>query len=319
MTSDSCITESSSNCPEDNIMISNIYNAMKKGEWGEFYDHSKNHTLEETIKKLTSEEMLDQSEEIIKYVQNYGFFDFVRIEKTSHDVIHFVSQPLCMNNPYHEESRCKISYLGGYKNCSCNNFWIEQFYLLPNGMICNQDKKIIADNIDGFFSYITAVEYDFHPTISDNTYRLLEKSGWYRGRKIDISKLIKECKDNGVNLTEAQKQFIEEFGRIRGSKEHNYRNYFFISDKLCSPFSEDGPVYYTNIKHDENISRQLDKEDIDKLVKQYGRNTVYAGNCYYYSNSLLLSENGILLIISSGEFKPIGRTAMECFNYILWK
>ena len=46
------------NSPEDNTMISNIYNAMKNGEWGKFYDHSKNHTLEETIKKLTSEEML---------------------------------------------------------------------------------------------------------------------------------------------------------------------------------------------------------------------------------------------------------------------
>lgn len=300
-------------------MISNIYNAMKKGEYGTFYDHSKNHTLEETIKKLTYEEMFDQSEEIIKYVQNYGFFDFVRMEKTSHDVIQFVSQPLFMENPYCKETKCKISYLGGCKNCSCNNFWIEQFYLLPNGMICNQNDTIIADNINDFFSYIINVEYDFHPVISDNTYRLLEEAGWYKGRKIDVSELIEKCKENGVYLTDTQKLFIEEFGGISGSKENNYKNYFFISNKLCSPFSKDEFVYYTNIQKDESILYQLDDEDIDKLIKQYGQNTVYIGNCYYYSNPLLLSENGILLLVNSGEFKPIGRSAMECFNYLLCK
>ena len=122
-------------------MISDEFKAIKEGAFGTFYDYSRNHTMNETMEKLFAENMRENAGKIIEYIQNYGFFEFERTEVKSGDVITFFSNPLGLDNLYWQELKSKASYIGGFKNCSCGNFWIEQFYLLPNGCFYNQDKK----------------------------------------------------------------------------------------------------------------------------------------------------------------------------------
>ncbi|MGN0634174.1 MAG: SUKH-3 domain-containing protein [Oscillospiraceae bacterium] len=302
-------------------MISDEFKLIKKGTLGTFYDYSRNHTIEETMEKLALENMIENTGKVIEYIQNYGFFEFERTENKSGDIIRFYSNPLSYINPYWEEFNNKAFYIGKYTNSSCGNrpdiSWIEQFYMLSDGSFYNQDKIKISDNDDGFFDYIMTVEYDYHAPILKSTYRRLKESGWYEGRKIEISEHVKECAENGVYLTEPQMRFVEEFGGIEGSTEDGCNNYFYISDRRSSPYSKGEPVYFVNILKDENLLIQLDEEEIIEIVQKYGKNTVYIGNCQYNSNPILLSESGNMLLVSCGDVKPLGRTVMEGFNAIL--
>lgn len=293
----------------------------KLKQMSNFYDYSTNHKIDEAKQIIIDEGMNEFSDNIIRFISNYGFFEFERTENKSGDTIRFYSNPLGYINPYWEEYNNKVFYIGKYTNSSCGNrpavSWIEQFYMLSDGSFYNQNKVKIADNDDEFFDYIMTVEYDYHAPILESTYSRLKEAGWYQGRKIDISELIIECAENGVNLTEAQKRFVEEFGGTEGTKEDSYNNYFFISDNRVSLYSKGKPVYFVNILKDENLLIQLDEEDIIEISEKYGKNTVQVGCCRYYGDSILLTESGLLLLINCGEVKPLGRTVMEGFNVLL--
>ena len=291
------------------------FNKLKQSDT--FFDYSDYYSIDNIKQNIINEGLSEFSENIIKYINNYGFFEIKRIENKSKDSICFYSNPLFYKNPYWKEFNERVCYIGNVTNSSCGNVpaisWIEQFFMRSNGSFYNQDKKKIADNTADFLDYITTVEYDYHAPIRESTYRRLKEAGWYEGRKIDISKLVKECEKDNIYLTELQKRFIEEFGGLEGSHTHDDNYWFYISDKRKSNFNSVKPTYFIKILGDEGLQIELDSEEINKISE----NTIYIGNCYYYAHSILLSENGLMLLINDDEVKPLGRTVMEGFNVLL--
>lgn len=156
---------------------------------------------------------------------------------------------------------------------------------------------------------------DFHESDCDLD-KKLKKAGWYEGRKIDISELVKECEKAGVYLTEPQKRFIEEFGGLEGSAENSMNQYFYISNKRTSKYSKED-FYFISISDCESVKAEVDNDEIVKTLADYGENTVRIGNCWYYMWDILLSENGLMLLVNGGEIKPLGKTTMEGFHRIL--
>ncbi|MDE6426238.1 MAG: SUKH-3 domain-containing protein [Ruminococcus sp.] len=255
---------------------------------------------------------------IIDFIREYGRFYFKRTEKKSGDVIKF-SCSVSESCHYWKDVNQVAFRIGRVENASGD---IEHFYMLENGSFysrdgafLNEEHKKIADNTADFLDYITTVEYDYHAPISENTYYWLKKVGWYEGRKIDISGLVRECEKDGVFLTEPQKRFIEEFGGLDNSNTDNSDYYFYISDKRTSKHNEDKPVFFINIFHDK--LRNLSDEKIIDIAEKYGKNTVCIGAYGYWCDEILLTEKGLMIINFEGTIEEFGRTAMEGFNKML--
>ena len=250
---------------------------------------------------------------IIEFFRDFGSFSFKRTEKKSGDVITFDCSPFqwCV---YWKDLKQIAFHIGHFENSSGD---IERFYMLEDGSFYNRDRKKIADNTPDFLDYITTVEYDYHAPISENTYHILKKVGWYEGRKIDISGLVRECEKDGVFLTEPQKRFIEEFGGLDNFfKDKNSNYWFHISDKRTSKRrKKDEPVFFINIFHDK--IRDLTDEDILEIAEKYGENTVCVGGYGDWGDEILLTENGLMIINFEGTIEEYGRTAMEGFNKML--
>lgn len=293
------------------------FNKLKQSDT--FFDYSDYYSIDNIKQNIINEGLSEFSENIIKYINNYGFFEIKRIENKSKDSICFYSNPLFYKNPYWKEFNERVCYIGNVTNSSCGNVpaisWIEQFFMRSNGSFYNQDKKKIADNTADFLDYITTVEYDYHAPIRESTYKRLKEAGWYEGRKIDISILVRECEKNGVYLTELQKHFIEEFGGLEGSREDN-DYWFIISNKRI--YSEGKPIYFINILDAELFGMNDDK--IIQIFEDYGENIIVVGCCGDWSDDILLTENGQMLrygAYTNGSVDPLGRTAMEGFNVLL--
>ncbi|MDE6539520.1 MAG: SUKH-3 domain-containing protein [Ruminococcus sp.] len=256
---------------------------------------------------------------IIEFFRDYGSFSFRRTEKISGDVITFDCSPLQWCNYWKDLKQIAFN-IGDFENSSGD---IERFYMLEDGSFYNYDRKKIADNTPDFLDYITTVEYDYHAPISENTYRRLKEAGWYEGRKIDISGLVKECEKDGVFLTEPQKRFIEEFGGLEGSRE-DMCYWFYISDKRTTEYSEGKPVYFIDMlnytSEDMKGHAELfntEEEDIINIIEKYGENTVCIGGYGDWCTDILLAENGLMILQCEGDIEDCGRTAMEGFNKML--
>lgn len=242
---------------------------------------------------------------IIDFVRDYGSFYFERTEKKSGDVIKFDITPLswCF---YWKDFKQIAFHIGYVENSSGD---IERLFMLEDSSFYNYNRKKIADNTADFLDYITTVEYDYHAPISENTYRRLKETGWYEGRKIDISRLVRECEKDGVFLTEPQKRFLEEFGGLDNFfKAENHDYWFYIDDKKTQGL-------FINIFHDK--LRNLSDEKIIEIADKYGKNTVCIGGYGHWNDEILLTEKGLMIINFEGTVEPFGRTAMEGFNKML--
>lgn len=265
--------------------------------------------LEERLKNAETKSIRDnfkrqfkkaEMNNIIDFLREYGRFDFKRTEKKSGDVINFEINPLC--SCFYWKDFKQIAFLIGWVENSSGI--IECLLMLEDGSFYNYNRKKIADNTADFLDYITTVEYDYHAPISEKTYCQLKKAGWYEGRKIDISGLVKECEKDGVFLTEPQKRFIEEFGGLDNFKV-NYDYGVSIGDKRTHSL-------FINIFHTK--LRNLSDEEIIAITEKYGKNTVCIGIHGYWCDAILLTEKGLMLINFEGDVEEYGRTAMEGFN-----
>lgn len=252
---------------------------------------------------------------IIDFVREYGKFDFKRTEKKSGDVINFEIRPLCTCCYWKDFNQIAFR-IGWVENSSGI---IECLNMLEDGSFYNYDRKKVADNTEEFLDYIATVEYDYHAPISERTYRQLKEAGWYEGRKIDISGLVKECEKDGVFLTQPQKRFIEEFGGLYIPRDKN-NDYFFISDKRTHKYSDGKPIYFIYMLNytsedmeDYDALFGAEDDDIIRIMEKYGENTVCIGGCDYCTD-ILLTEKGLMILHCEGSICEYGRTAMEGFN-----
>ncbi len=103
-------------------------------------------------------------------------------------------------------------------------------YMSESGDFYNAQKEKIADNTDDFLEYLIKMKCDEHEPVSEKTYSVLRSFGWYEGRRVDISKAIKEREKAGVYFTDIQKEIISEFTGVSGMYNLHYHYYFFKED-----------------------------------------------------------------------------------------
>lgn len=243
---------------------------------------------------------------IIKFVKDYGNFSFERTEKKSGDIIEFHFMP--MSSCIYWKDFKQIAFDIGYVSNLSGD--IEYFFMLEDGSFYKENRKKIADNTADFLDYITTVEYDYINSLSENAKNIFVYFGWHEGRKIDISKLIKDCENENIYLTESQKRFIEEFGGIDG--EDKYGIYFYIENQKRN-------LWFANILDycDKVSCFSVSDEQKYELCSNYGKNTVFIGSYLYpVPCDILLAENGQLLCNSHDNIELLGRTAIEGLNIL---
>lgn len=60
--------------------------------------------------------------------------------------------------------------------------------------------------------------------ISNKTIEVLKNSGWYEGRKIDITENLEFLKERGFEVFESARKFMEEFGELKINVEKNRKD-----------------------------------------------------------------------------------------------
>ena len=241
---------------------------------------------------------------IIDYILRYGEFRFSKQENGSGDMITFFSLPLSFYSPHWGENNETYAFIGGYRNCSCSfcgrqeTFFIEAFYMNSAGFIYNQNKELIAENLNLFWKYVMEKEYDFHPQIPNSIFDVLKRSGWYKGRKINIDSLIEECMDDDVFLTDIQIAFVEEFGGIKGVDLNDF-GFFIGSSRENRCFA--------------NIAKQTVRTEEKWILRNYGYETICVGFCNDGADQIWLTPYGQISV--RGQI--VGRNFLESINCIL--
>ncbi|KHD37942.1 hypothetical protein NL50_00050 [Clostridium acetobutylicum] len=113
--------------------------------------------------------------------------------------------------------------------------------------------------------------------ISNKTIEVLKKSGWYEGRKIDISENVKFLEERGFEVLESAKRFMEEFGELKINVEKNRKD---GTTKISK--------HNTCIKETVGVLNSLNfglEEYVDEKV-------MLIGSLYNFEIDLYISESG---------------------------
>ena len=167
---------------------------------------------------------------------------------------------------------------------------IEDYFISEQGKFYNQDHKLIAENIEDFAEYITTVEYDYHPEITQRTYDMLRFFGWYEGRHIDTTAFEQEMNRRGIELSKEQLDFFAEFSGLCFS----FSSDFWCFDSLEGILAED--KYY--VEQSSNDGKNPYK-------------IIYCGDTM--GGPLAVDPSGIINFFWGF---PQGRTTMECINHL---
>ncbi|MDE7362385.1 MAG: SUKH-3 domain-containing protein [Oscillospiraceae bacterium] len=217
-----------------------------------------------------------------------GDVEFKRIEEVSKDILRIALLYSAGSNYYWNDVDCAVQYVGTISNCAGT---IEVLYISEQGKFYNQNHKLIAENEEDFFDYITTVEYDFHPEILNRTYHILRHFGWYEGRHIDTSEFEQKMKKRGIEFTKAQLNFLSEFGDLSFLLPGVVWNFSSLSDIL---------EHYTSMPV--NPGKQ------SRII------TEHAFACGFEDGGVLyLTVDGL---IATSQNNPLGRTTMECINHL---
>ena len=257
------------------------------------------------LEDLGRKNIIQNPDKIIKFAKNFSRICFSRTEIKSKDTIKIDIQ--LSTAFYNEELEMSIAYIGEVKN-SCGV--IERFYMSEDGRIGRaKETKVsrwnfdnngwISYNVDDFIDYLLTKEYDYHIPISERTYQKLHEAGWYKGRNVDISNIIKECEEHNVTLTQPQKNFLSEFAGIGTSNIYGKEG-FFVDDGNYK-FGWKSYCLWDNPNND------WDYCPFDKNSKEYRTITVVIGLYYDCSCDIELSPEGLIG----------GRTIMEGWELIL--
>lgn len=164
-----------------------------------------------------------------------------------------------------------------------------------------KNDDIIAYNTEELIEYLLTKEYDYHIPITEETYEKLCEAGWYEGRRVDISQIIKATQEHNVILTQEQRRFLEEFAGLK-SPDPDSKHGFYVLDKYNKKIH-----VYENPRDDEYFG------DLDRNSDEYKRVTVRIGSCCRTMMYLELSPDGLLLCDGSA----VGRTVMEGWQILL--
>ena len=261
--------------------VERIYASAKSGTCHNHKPYSADEIVAK-IRKIYSGNI--NTSKIVESFLIVGDISFERVEKRSNDELRFYLH-WCYPVEFWSDIGCVVNGTGSVRNCSGK---IEHLLISENGHYYNQYHKLIAENIEDFAEYVTTVEYDYHPEITQRTYDMLRFFGWYEGRHIDTTAFEQEMNRRGIKLSKEQLDFFAEFSGLYFSFDRD----FWSFDSLEKILAED--KYY--VEQSSNDGKNPYK-------------IIYCGNTV--GGPLAVDPSGIINFFWG---IPQGRTTMECIN-----
>jgi hypothetical protein len=105
--------------------------------------------------------------------------------------------------------------------------------------------------------------------------KYLIQSGWYKGRKVDISNCIQSFKEDNIPLTKSAISFMEE--------------YYQLKIKIIAEFE---PLDGETITIDVNSCLYIQPEALEVYNQHYNRTLITVALCADYAMVLLIDEYG---------------------------
>ena len=227
------------------------------------------------------------SKKVVDFLNGVGRVLFERTESKSGDVLEIYISSYGASC-YWQNINCMVSEIGAIRNCTGV---IETFYISEYGKFYNQNHKLIAENEEDFFDYITTVEFDFHPEIPLRTYHILRHFGWYEGRHIDTSEFEQKAQQRSIEFTREQLDFLSEFSNLYVSLPSVNWSFSSLNDIL---------EHYTLMPFNP--------------LKQSRVVIEHAFACGFDDGgALYLTGDGL---IATSQNNPLGKTTMECINHL---
>lgn len=256
--------------------------------------------VKENLKKYSE---IENDELMLRFAREYNMIHFSRTEKNSKDKLYIQIYPFTHPKTIAEWQGDVKNVMGvaWIHNASGS---IEMFFMNDKGIFFNHKAEYIADNEDDFFDHLMNVEYDYHAPIQPETLELLKKAGWYEGRKTDISPLIIRYRKEGIVLTEAQIEFMQEFGGIKGLDEQG-DSFEVCVDPKYSMYKKSKPPTKDDLRTYGPLNIVGYNENIDFLL---------AGAMGDLMTRFWISTDGRLFADMGAQ---MGRTIMEGFQYFL--
>ena len=251
------------------------------------------------IKKFTNIEELDI---ILQFCSEFENIYFSRTETSSKDLLSIVinpsAAPIELKRFRGNSDVIRVAYI---RNVSGN---IKNIFMRQDGLFVDQDGTQIAENTDAFLQYLLTVEFDYHAPIMPQTLELLKDAGWFKGRKVDISDLLNKYKSEGIIFSDAQINFMQEFGGIKG-KDLNGKEFEVCVDPKCSRFRKIKPLDSNEFNSYSPLNVVGNKENVDFLLAgSMGNNMV---DFWTSTDGRLFADQGV----------QMGRTIMEELQIIL--
>lgn len=164
------------------------------------------------LKNINKDCVVEDITKIEKFLNEFSRFGLYEKIKDKYDKVYkFIGIFGNSKGEYLEDFKTwgvKVAYMMNTSNKKIN------FFMSATGEFYTENHEKISGNTNDFLEYFLNVPCDYHESPSEHTYQMLRETGWYEGRRIDISQLITDCEKDGVFLTNKQKDFISEFGDI---------------------------------------------------------------------------------------------------------
>lgn len=130
-------------------------------------------------------------------------------------------------------------------------------------------------------------EYKSEITKREQMILLLKKSGWYEGRNVDISGFEQQCKEQGIELFDSAKKFLEEFIGIENTVHFKYFH-------PCTDIGECNQDYIFDFIT--NPNQKIDhEEEYQEILDFIEEDCFYLGESgYYYPAVVGIGRSGKL-------------------------
>ena len=270
-----------------------------------FFVSSKEIDISAVTENLNQYPEIKNNNLMIQFAQKYHMLVFDRIEKKSKDRLHIQIYPFTSPRTIAEWQGEKKNVIGvaWISNASGS---IETLFMNEVGEFFNSKTELIADNEEGFFEYLFNVEYDYHAPIMPQTLEILKNAGWYEGRKTDISRLISKYQKEGITLSDAQIDFMQEFGGIKGNDSKDEEFEVCIEPKY-SKFRKSQPLDSKDLTTYRTLNIVGNRENVDFLLAGTMGNGMV--NFWISTDGRLFADQGV----------QMGRTIIEGFQWFLLK
>ena len=264
--------------------------------------HDKHINIDSLVGDINKSTNIEKTDKILQFCLEFENIYFSRVEMSSKDLLYIVISPSAA--PVELDRYCgnsdaiRVAYIHNVSGSIINIF------MRQDGLFVDQDGIQIAENTDDLLQYLLTVEFDYHVPIMPQTLSILKEAGWFEGRKTDISRLISKYQKEGITLSKAQIDFLQEFGGIKG-KDSNSEEFEVCIEPKYSKFRKSKPLDSKDLTSYSPLNVVGNKENVDFLLAGIMGNGMV--NFWISTDGRLFADQGTQL----------GRTAMEGLQTVL--